>query len=318
MTGTITTRLIDEALPLLEAVSEFGGVNAAADVLGRSASGISRQIQRLSAEVGTPLLRRRGRQVELTAAARALVREAPHLHAAERVRAALAEATDPQAGEVRLAAHVFAMSAIVVPGLRRWSVAHDHSTWRVRETEPAQGQQLLTSRTADVVIMPAGPDTPAADHPRFSVEPLVLEPVDLIVPPGHELASRTDEVSLDEAANQAWILGSPGQGSRQEILQHCSRAGFIPAEGHHAQDWTSVSTLVAGGLGVSLLPRMASTHPGVVRVRLSGPTAPVRSVLMVLRRGAQERQLLRETMSTLRATGLDALETQHTLAGLGA
>lgn len=300
LTGAMAARLIDDALPLLEAVSHYGGVNAAADVLGRNASGISRQLQRLSADLGTPLLRRRGRQVELTDAAQALVREAPHLHAAEeRARSALFDAADPQVGQVRIAAHVFAVSAIAVPALAAWQEQHPQSTWLLREAEPANAQRLLVSREADLVVMPAGPHTPPTDHPRFTVRRLVVEPVDLIISQDHPLAAEHGDIDLVEVSDERWVLGSPGQGSRQEILEHCAKAGFTPSEGHHAQDWTAVSSLVAAGLGVSFMPRMAPTHPGVVRVPLSGPSAPVRTVLMVMRRGSEGWSLLTETMEAL-------------------
>lgn len=305
-------RLVDDALPLLEAVAEYGGVNAAAEALGRNASGISRQLQRLSAQLGTPLLRRRGRQVELTDAAQALVRQAPHLHAAEeRARSALADAADPRTGQVRIAAHVFAVSSIVVPALHQWQAGHPSSRWLVRETEPANVQRLLTSRDADLVIMPAGPHTPASDHPRFTVHRLVVEPVDLIISLDHPLASRLGEIDLMEVAEERWILGSPGQGSRQEILEHCSKAGFTPSEGHHAQDWTAVSSLVSAGLGVSFMPRLAPTHPGVVRVPLSGPTAPVRTVLMVMRRGSETWSLLADTREALVMAASEAVAEQQ-------
>ncbi|WP_258934842.1 LysR substrate-binding domain-containing protein [Nesterenkonia pannonica] len=133
--------------------------------------------------------------------------------------------------------------------LGRWRPAWPQSPWRVREVEPSQGPRLLAGRQADIVIMPAGPHTPPDDHPRFSVRRLVTEPVDLIVPRGHPLSAREDEVLLSEAKEDLWILGSPWQGSRQEILEQCSKVGFTPSEGHHAQDWTAVSTLVASGLG---------------------------------------------------------------------
>lgn len=299
----MAARLVDDALPLLEAVAEYGGVNAAADALGRNASGISRQLQRLSAELGTPLLRRRGRTVELTDAAQALVREAPHLHAAEeRARSALADAADPQTGQMRIAAHAFAVSSLLLPALPSWQERHPRSRWALRESEPANAQRLLTSREADLVVMPAGPHTPAADHPRFTVRRLVVEPVDLIIGRSHPLAAEQGRIDLLEVAEERWILGSPGQGSRQEILEHCSKAGFTPTEGHHAQDWTAVSSLVAAGLGVSFMPRMAPTHPGVVRVPLSGPIAPVRTILMVMRRGSEGWSLLADTMEALTMT----------------
>lgn len=305
----MAARLIDDALPLLEAVSEYGGVNAAAEVLGRNASGVSRQLQRLSTDLGAPLLRRRGRQVELTDAAQALVREAPHLHAAEeRARSALSDAADPQIGQVRIAAHVFAVSAIVVPALPIWQRQHPSSSWLLRETEPSNAQKLLTSREADLVVMPAGQHTPPTDHPRFTVRRLVVEPVDLIISEHHPLASEHGEIDLLEVADESWILGSPGQGSRQEVLEHCSKAGFSPSERHHAQDWTAVSSLVAAGLGVSFMPRMAPTHAGVIRVPLSGPIAPVRTVLMVMRRGSEDWSLLADTSEVLTATARDKIQ----------
>lgn len=198
--------------------------------------------------------------MELTDAAQALVREAPHLHAAderarnaladaadERARSALADAADPQTGQVRIAAHAFAVSSIVLPALPSWQERHPRSRWALRESEPANAQRLLTSREADLVVMPAGPHTPAADHPRFTVRRLVVEPVDLIIGRSHPLAA---------------------------------------------------------GLGVSFMPRRAPTHPDVVRVPLSGPIAPVRTILMVMRRGSESWSLLADTMEALTMTAV--------------
>ena len=293
--------MIDDAVDLLEAVHRYGGVNAAADVLGRSASGVSRRLQGLADELDVALLRRVGRAVELTSAGEALLAKLPELRRAqESVLAALAEAADPEVGELRLAAHTFAVAEILPQALDDWRARRPRSRWRIREAEPATGMDLLADRRADLVLMPVGPATPDATDPRFLVEQLLAEPIDLVLPPQHRLTG-AESATLEQLREDPWILGSPGQGSREEILAACRRAGYQPVAAHHAQDWAALSGLVAAGEGVSLLPRLSPTHSGVVRVALSGVSAPTRSIVAVSPRGSEERSLHRDTVETLRA-----------------
>lgn len=305
---------MDEAVTLLEYVAEYGGVNAAADVLGRSPSGISRQLQRLADDLGTPLLYRIGRRVELTDAGRALVGESAQLHAAaEQARSAVTEAghSDSTAGTVRIAAHTFGVSSIIAPAMAHWDAQGYSGTWTVQEIEPSRGQHLLAAEEADVVLMPAGSAVPAADHPRFLVQRVVVEPIDFIAARSHWLVDGAvgggkNPIPLEAAAEEPWIMGARNHVSREEILAACAQAGFTPAVRHEAQDWTAVSALVATGSGVSLLPRMSPTHHNVARLPLQN-SAPWRSIVMVLRRGTEHRRLFSATQDALIAAAQESV-----------
>jgi hypothetical protein len=56
---------------------------------------------------------------------------------------------------------------------------------------------------------------------------------------------------------------------------------------HYASTWDTGAALVAAGLGIALIPRMANVPAGhpVVRIPLVGQAAPERHVLTGIRRG---------------------------------
>ncbi|NEE51215.1 LysR family transcriptional regulator, partial [Streptomyces sp. SID8455] len=54
-----------------------------------------------------------------------------------------------------------------------------------------------------------------------------------------------------------WIFG--GSGPWSEITTAaCEAAGFVPEQAHSAAGWTAILALVEAGMGVALVPRMAS------------------------------------------------------------
>src|SRR4051794_26183460 len=78
-------------LRTLREVARQGGVNAAAATLHFSPSAVSQQLETLSAEVGAPVLERRGRGVRLSEVGRVLAEHAEVLLAAEQRACAAVE-----------------------------------------------------------------------------------------------------------------------------------------------------------------------------------------------------------------------------------
>jgi DNA-binding transcriptional LysR family regulator len=74
----------------------------------------------------------------------------------------------------------------------------------------------------------------------------------------------------------------------------CGAAGFSPRIVHAAVHWPAVWSLVANGLGVSLVPRLAEGPAGqaVVRVPLSRENMPTRRILTCVRRGSRRNPLV--------------------------
>src|SRR5262245_65132745 len=90
-------------LRLLHELSRLGTVAAVAQALSYSPSSVSVQLAQLEREAGTKLLRRAGRNVELTAAGRRLAAYAQEALAAdEAVRTELATVADAPGGRLRM------------------------------------------------------------------------------------------------------------------------------------------------------------------------------------------------------------------------
>ena len=80
----------------------------------------------------------------------------------------------------------------------------------------------------------------------------------------------------------------------------CRTAGYRPRIAHRAGDWQAMMGLVAGGLGISLVPRLAHTAPpaGVVIVPLTG-VPPKRHVFVACRAGAESSPAIRAVLDAL-------------------
>ncbi|MFI5663742.1 LysR substrate-binding domain-containing protein [Streptomyces sp. NPDC051684] len=87
------------------------------------------------------------------------------------------------------------------------------------------------------------------------------------------------------------------------------RAGFTPHLAHHADEWDTGVALVAYGLGVILVPRLARLREDlpVARIPLSGEPAPARRILSVTRPGAREIPVLSRAIETITATAAEVL-----------
>ena len=65
-------------------------------------------------------------------------------------------------------------------------------------------------------------------------------------------------------------------------MRCCLAAGFEPYVAFESDDYDTIQGLVAAGVGVALIPRLALTriHPGIV-VRALAPSSPARKVTVV-------------------------------------
>ena len=289
-------------LQVLRAVQHHGMVTTAADALHLTPSAVSQQIRQLSREVGVPLLEPHGRRVRLTTAALVLLDHADALYVRwEEAKAELAAHADGAAGPLRLCGFPSGLAALLAPAAAHLAKTKPDLAVSVTEAEAADCfDRLLTDRAELAVVIPT-PANPALDDPRFDQAPLLDEREDLLVPSGHPLATR-DAVRLAEAAGDPWITPLPGSCDQHHVVvSACIAAGFTPHVAHYATEWPAVSALVAHGLGVALIPRLAvlPAEHAVVRVPLHGNPTPTRRILTCTRRGAREHPVI--------AAGLDAL-----------
>lgn len=291
--------MIDRRLHVLRMVRQHGTVTAAAEALHLTPSAVSQQVRGLARELDVELLQHVGRRVRLTPAAEVLLGHADRLAAEwERARADLEDHRHGHVGQVGLCGFPSALAALL-PDVSRELGTDPAVAVEVVQADPGECLDRLVAGDSDLAILEATRVAPAAIDDRFDVEELFDDALWLVVPPGHDLASRV-EVPLDAAAAEAWVCGPP-EGSYHRIeLDACRRAGFEPRVAHRVVDWAAYLAIVEAGLGVALMPGLA-IPPGraAVSLRLTDTPPPSRRVLTCVRRGSGDQPAIRRTREAL-------------------
>jgi DNA-binding transcriptional LysR family regulator len=248
-------------LEALLAVARTGSVSAAARELHYGQPTISHHLRRLEAETGAVLLQRVGRGVRLTADGERLAARAEELIGlAQRAETELTNATKLQHGTVRLAAFPSATATLVPRLLSRLSEQAPGLTLELTESEPPEGIALLRAGEADLVLAFTYPGID--EDPQLSATDLLEDPLHLVTATAS--APRGEAPALAAYAGSRWITGC--ERCRHELLALCAEAGFEPQVVFATDDYVAVQAMVAAGVGVSVLPGLATQahrNPGV-------------------------------------------------------
>ncbi|WP_338685830.1 LysR family transcriptional regulator [Streptomyces acidiscabies] len=271
-------------LRVLRAVATTGSFSAAGRELGCTQPAVSQQMKALETSVGTPLLVRGGREMRLTEAGEALVRHASGilagLTAAEEEIAAIAGL---RAGRVRLVSFPSTSSTLVPAALAALRAAHPGTRVFLEEAEPPRSVTLLRAGDCDVALA-FRYEGAAADIEEWAdlvVRPLLTDRLVALVPERHPLA-RAAAVGIADLAREPWIAGCPR--CRRQLVEVCEGAGFTPRIDFATDDHPAVVGLVAAGLGVAVLPRLAleSVRPRGVRTLALEPAVRREVVALTL------------------------------------
>ncbi|MEV1043598.1 LysR family transcriptional regulator [Streptomyces sp. NPDC049916] len=290
-------------LRILRTLRDRGTVTATAEALLMTPSAVSQQLTNLARQLGVELLEAQGRRVRLTDAAHLVLRHAEAVFAQlERADAELTGYLRGEAGEVRVGAFSTAVPALVVPAVTLLRAAdRPGPEVRVREAEAAEAYDLLTAGEVDLALSLAA-HAPTARDPRFTLFPLLADPLDVALPAAHPLAG-APALRLADLAADRWIFG--GSGPWSEITTAaCEAAGFVPEQAHSAAGWTAILALVEAGMGIALVPRMASREQrraGVV-MRILDADQPRRHVVAAVRHGAESGPAVARVLAALTET----------------
>jgi len=248
-------------LRLLHELSRRGTVGAVAAALSYSPSSVSVQLAELEREAGTKLLRRVGRNVELTPAGRRLAAYAQEaLGADEAIRAELAAVDDAPRGRLRMT-FVQTPALALLPGVldRLGSAAPDLRIEVVqRETTPALSD--LRSRAVELVVGIECEPVPVGRRRDVDRQDILREDVLLALHPHHRAVTRRGPVRLGATEHDVWAAGHRGTGLDAVVHNVCNRlGGFDPDVRHRSDDGLVLSALVASGRAVTLLPALLAT-----------------------------------------------------------
>jgi DNA-binding transcriptional LysR family regulator len=258
-------------LRLLHELSRLGTVAAVAQALSYSPSSVSVQLAELEREAGTELLRRVGRNVELTPAGRRLALYAEQALAAdEAIRTELAATSDAPRGRLRMT-FVQTPALALLPGLleRLAGTAPDLQV-EVAQRETAPALEDLRSRAVDLVVGIEYEPVPVARHRDVDRQDVLREDVLLALNRDHPAIPKRGPVRLAACEHEAWAAGHRGTGLDAVVRNVCNRVGgFEPDVRHRSDDGLVLSALVASGRAVTLLPALLATAmPPIIARRL--------------------------------------------------
>ncbi|MFE5865293.1 LysR family transcriptional regulator [Streptomyces virginiae] len=273
-----------QRLRVLRAVAEHGSFNRAAGALLVTPSAVSQHIAALERTVGHPVAVRSTRGVTLTEAGRLLVEAAESISAElDQVRHAIDRLT---AQRPRLTVATFTSGGrhLLPAALARFVAEHPEVELTVRESEPEDAVPMVRGGAADLALayhFDGPPPVRPGERPGLDWVPLMEDPLWLVLPRGHRLADRTS-VDLAELRADRWVLGCLK--TEAFLRRYAELAGFDLRVAASTTDYFFAQTLVAAGVGVSLVPHVSlapTQESAVVRVE---PPRPARHIGLVLPR----------------------------------
>lgn len=232
----------------------------AAARLGIGQPPLSQQIQQLEREIGTPLFLRLPRGVELTEAGAQFLEDARAILAsADR---AIDTARRLGRGEQGAITVGFTASAVFHPYLPRAIRAFRDRYPEVRISLTESNTVSLLRGLRENLVDVAFVRPPYLLDPEFEAERVLDEPMLIALPPDHPL-SRKRSVAIAALADQDFVLYPRpiGAGLYDAIQSACQRAGFSPRVIQEAPQMASIVSLVAAGVGISIVPA-AMRHMG--------------------------------------------------------
>lgn len=250
----------------------------AAERLGIKQPPLSQQIRQLELEMGTALFHRLTRGVELTEAGSVLLEEARKIleHAAL-AKASVQSRARGESGRIRVG---FAGATYFHPRvpeiIQTYRERYPNVTLSPEQSNTPRLIESLRRGLIDVAFV----RPPVSDSEEIVVEPVVEEPMRIVLPTAHARA-RNRSVPLIALAEETLILfpRTIGPGLYDSIIASCQRAGFSPRLGQEAPQISSIVHLVAAGFGVSIVPQSIEQIRAerIVYIPIKGeaPRAPI-------------------------------------------
>jgi DNA-binding transcriptional LysR family regulator len=239
--------------------------------LGLSRPAVWQQVRALERALGTTLLQRRGRAVELTAEGRVLLDLVqPHVSGLDSLARLFEDSRGAIQQYLTVASTLYVLSHHLLEPIREFTAAHPSVRLRLREDLAHEEAMLMVERAqADLAVVPCESQLPRS--PRLDYEPLFELQFTLLTAAHHPLA-RKKSVSPQDLVKYPMVLASSGPSLRS--LEQLLRRHDLLDRVHGVVEIRSTDVIqkyVAAGVGIAVVymggeaDRLA---PGLHRVPL--------------------------------------------------
>ena len=215
---------------------------------------LSAQIRNLEAELGTPLFNRGRRETVLTAAGETLRQHAEALlERADAAKRAVHDLIGLRGGRLTIGA-IPSVSACLLPAV----IASFRKRYPLVELALFEGTSEAVAQWVESGRVEFGIVQLPATSGSFEERPLFTEPFVALVAKSNPVAKQK-AISLANLADEPFILYK-GR-ARDTALTACRAAGFEPRIACESGELETIRSLVAAGLGIAILPQLATRQP---------------------------------------------------------
>ena len=263
------------------AVAEELHFGRAAERLHIAQPPLSQQIKQLESELGFTLFHRTKRSVRLSEAGIVFLSETRRLfRQLDQAVEAGRQASRGESGQLVIGFVSSAAYNVLPELLRAFRLAAPEVRLELHELPTNEQLNWLRAGKIDLGLL-----RPPVDDQALHLQTIMREPMVVALPETHSLAAHA-QINWLDLANQAFILFprplSPH--AYDQIISFCQQAGFSPNIGQEAMQMQTIVSLVAGGIGLSIVPVSLQNmqRTGVVYRPLAEPT-PYAEVAVVWR-----------------------------------
>ncbi|MFJ4275603.1 LysR family transcriptional regulator [Streptomyces coelicoflavus] len=266
-------------LRVLCAIADSGSVGRAAAALGYTQPALSTQLRRIERLLGEGLFVRASTGVELTAYGADVVSQAREiLMRADALGRRRTGGSSAPVSRLRLGATNTPVVPALLDALREACPELTVSVSSVYATGDLLG--LLETGELDAALGVDYPGLPVRHSAALAHRAINTVPVFVAIHAGHPLAHRI-EVPLEELSEDTWFVSSDdGVGWPGAFYDACRAAGFRPADTHEFHVLDQLQSMIAKGLGVSLVQPTVRPVDGVLVKPLAGDPLWQRHLLL--------------------------------------
>ncbi|MUG26341.1 LysR family transcriptional regulator [Paenibacillus macerans] len=285
-------------------IAEEKNFSRAADKLHIAQPSLSQQLSKLEQELGVKLFQRNTSTVELTYAGASFIQHAQKImDAVAQLRQEMDDISQLRAGRVVVGSMPITGSHLLPYVLPAFKDAYPDIEITLLEDTSLNLEKLTAGGGTDLSLLSL-----PLQEPTLAYEPIGEEIIDLAVPPNHRLASSGEArsgVKLEQLRDEPFIVLKKGQGFRKLTVDLCRGAGFEPNVVFESNNIETVQSLVAAGMGITLVPRFIARAKRSELIPAYLPLAepvPSRTLVIAYRKGRYLSKAAEAFIDTFKAT----------------
>ncbi|MFY4776680.1 LysR family transcriptional regulator [Metabacillus sp. RGM 3146] len=239
-----------EVFTIFVTVAEQRHFSKAAELLHLSQPAVSMQIRNLEEEIGTKLVKRSPKMVQLTPSGEIFYKHAKRiLQEYEIARQELDELSHTVTGKLHIGSS-FTIGEYLLPVI----LAEYAKQYPQVEVEVTISNTEEVTRGIQSNVFEIGLIEGHAQGKQLQIEPFMNDELIIVVPPDHPLSEK-DTADKEALQDQTWIFREHGSGTRTYNDQLINDLGLTVKRSFTFSSTQGVKTAVSAGLGISQLSR---------------------------------------------------------------